>query len=273
MLNDFFYLIKFMNKIYNGKYLLNSLFYLDIIKSLILKKKNEKDFSLSLDKEYEDIKNNCGTVLYTYKDIESLIKNIDDDIYKYSIKIQSICKCQRSHFICVKSFLNKNKPILALKSLKFLEKNFPNDFYFVEADKLFKNYISENEKNIDVEVKKLIEENLPKNIGKYEEENKIKKLMNDLYSNNKYYDEEGNKDLIKQFEENITPKEILSNSNLLNNLYTYIVIFTSSQFYKNFLENLKAKVKIEEISEEDIKGNLTFWQKKEEAEKLFPKNN
>ena len=97
--------------------------------------------------------------------------------------------------------------------------------------------------------------------------------MNDLYSNNKYYDEEGNKDLIKQFEENITTKEILSNSNLLNNLYTYIVIFTSSQFYKNFLENLKAKVKIEEISEEDIKGNLTFWQKKEEAEKLFPKNN
>ncbi len=273
MLNDFFYLIKFMNKIYNGKYLLNSLFYLDIIKSLILKKKNEKDFSLSLDKEYEDIKNNCGTVLYTYKDIESLIKNIDDDIYKYSIKIQSICKCQRSHFICVKSFLNKNKPILALKSLKFLEKNFPNDFYFVEADKLFKNYLSENEKNIDVEVKKMIEENSPKNIGKYEEENKIKKLMNDLYSNNKYYDEEGNKDLIKQFEENITPKEILSNSNLLNNLYTYIVIFTSSQFYNNFLENLKAKVKIEGISEEDIKGNLTFWQKKEEAEKLFPKNN
>ena len=42
MLNDFFYLIKFMNKIYNGKYLLNSLFYLDIIKSLILKKKMKK---------------------------------------------------------------------------------------------------------------------------------------------------------------------------------------------------------------------------------------
>ena len=67
MLNDFFYLIKFMNKIYNGKYLLNSLFYLDIIKSLILKKKNEKDFSLSLDKEYEDIKNNCGTVFILIK--------------------------------------------------------------------------------------------------------------------------------------------------------------------------------------------------------------
>ena len=270
MINDFFALIKFMKKIYNGKYLLNSLFYLDIIKSLILKKKNEKDFSLSLDKEYEDIKNNCGTVLYTYKDLDTLIKSIDDDIYNYSMKIQSITKCQRSHFICVKIFLIKNKPILALKSLKFLVNNFPNDFYSVEADKLFKQYLLENETKFDNDVKGFINENLPKNIGKYEEENKIKKLMNDLYSNNKYCDEEGNKDLIKQFEDNITPKEIFSNSSLLINLYTYIVVFTSSQFYKKFLDNLKAKVKIEEITEEDIKGNLTFWEEKEEADKLFP---
>ena len=270
MLNDFFALIKFMKKIYNGKYLLNSLFYLDIIKSLILKKKDEKDFSLSLDKEYEDIKNNCGTVLYTYKDLDTLIKSIDDDIYNYSMKIQSITKCQRSHFICVKIFLIKNKPILALKSLKFLVNNFPNDFYSVEADKLFKQYLLENETKFDNDVKGFINENLPKNIGKYEEENKIKKLMNDLYSNNKYCDEEGNKDLIKQFEDNITPKEIFSNSSLLINLYTYIVVFTSSQFYKKFLDNLKAKVKIEEITEEDIKGNLTFWEEKEEADKLFP---
>ena len=270
MLNDFFALIKFMKKIYNGKYLLNSLFYLDIIKSLILKKKDEKDFSLSLDKEYEEIKNNCGTVLYTYKDLDTLIKSIDDDIYNYSMKIQSITKCQRSHFICVKIFLNKNKPILALKSLKFLANNFPNDFYSVEADKLFKQYLLENETKFDNDVKGFINENLPKNIGKYEEENKVKKLMNDLYSNNKYCDEEGNKDLIKQFEDNITPKEIFSNSSLLINLYTYIVVFTSSQFYKKFLNNLKAKVKIEEITEEDIKGNLTFWEEKEEADKLFP---
>ena len=270
MLNDFFALIKFMKKIYNGKYLLNSLFYLDIIKSLILKKKDEKDFSLSLDKEYEEIKNNCGTVLYTYKDLDTLIKSIDDDIYNYSMKIQSITKCQRSHFICVKIFLNKNKPILALKSLKFLANNFPNDFYSVEADKLFKQYLLENETKFDNDVKGFINENLPKNIGKYEEENKVKKLMNDLYSNNKYCDEEGNKDLIKQFEDNITPKEIFSNSSLLINLYTYIVVFTSSQFYKKFLDNLKAKVKIEEITEEDIKGNLTFWEEKEEADKLFP---
>ena len=266
MLNDFFALIKFMKKIYNGKYLLNSLFYLDIIKSLILKKKDEKDFSLSLDKEYEEIKNNCGTVLYTYKDLDTLIKSI----YNYSMKIQSITKCQRSHFICVKIFLNKNKPILALKSLKFLANNFPNDFYSVEADKLFKQYLLENETKFDNDVKGFINENLPKNIGKYEEENKVKKLMNDLYSNNKYCDEEGNKDLIKQFEDNITPKEIFSNSSLLINLYTYIVVFTSSQFYKKFLNNLKAKVKIEEITEEDIKGNLTFWEEKEEADKLFP---
>ena len=270
MINDFFALIKFMKKIYNGKYLLNSLFYLDIIKSLILKKKDEKDFSLSLDKEYEDIKNNCGTVLYTYKDLDTLIKSIDDDIYNYSMKIQSITKCQRSHFICVKIFLIKNKPILALKSLKFLVNNFPNDFYSVEADKLFKQYLLENETKFDNDVKGFINENLPKNIGKYEEENKVKKLMNDLYSNNKYCDEEGNKDLIKQFEDNITPKEIFSNSSLLINLYTYIVVFTSSQFYKKFLDNLKAKVKIEEITEEDIKGNLTFWEEKEEADKLFP---
>ena len=270
MLNDFFALIKFMKKIYNGKYLLNSLFYLDIIKSLILKKKDEKDFSLSLDKEYEEIKNNCGTVLYTYEDLDTLIKSIDDDIYNYSMKIQSITKCQRSHFICVKIFLIKNKPILALKSLKFLVNNFPNDFYSVEADKLFKQYLLENETKFDNDVKGFINENLPKNIGKYEEENKVKKLMNDLYSNNKYCDEEGNKDLIKQFEDNITPKEIFSNSSLLINLYTYIVVFTSSQFYKKFLDNLKAKVKIEEITEEDIKGNLTFWEEKEEADKLFP---
>ncbi len=270
MINDFFALIKFMKKIYNGKYLLNSLFYLDIIKSLILKKKDEKDFSLSLDKEYEDIKNNCGTVLYTYKDLDTLIKSIDDDIYNYSMKIQSITKCQRSHFICVKIFLIKNKPILALKSLKFLVNNFPNDFYSFEADKLFKQYLLENETKFDNDVKGFINENLPKNIGKYEEDNKVKKLMNDLYSNNKYCDEEGNKDLIKQFEDNITPKEIFSNSSLLINLYTYIVVFTSSQFYKKFLDNLKAKVKIEEITEEDIKGNLTFWQEKEEADKLFP---
>ena len=57
---------------------------------------------------------------------------------------------------------------------------------------------------------------------------------------------------------------------MLINLYTYIVVFTSSQFYKKFLDNLKAKVKIEEITEEDIKGNLTFWEEKEEADKLFP---
>ena len=273
MLNDFFALIKFMNKIYNGKYLLNSLFYLDMIKSLLMKKKDSKEFISSLDKEFEDIKNKCSVVLYTYKDIDTLIKSIDDDIYKYSIKVQSITKCPRTHFICIKIFLERNKPILALKSFKFLEKNFPNDFYLIEGDKLFKKYISENEKNFDGEVKKIIDEEIPKNIGKYEEENKIKKLMNDLYSNNKICDIDGNKDLIKQFEDNITPKEIYSNSNLLFNLYTYVAIFTSSDFLKTFLENLKAKAKIEGINEEEIKGNLTFWQKKEEAEKLFPNNN
>ncbi len=273
MLNDFFALIKFMNKIYSGKYLLNALFYLDIIKSLLMKKKDNKEFISSLDKEFEDIKNNCSVTLYTYKDIDTLIKSIDDDIYKYSIKVQSITKCPRTHFICIKIFLERNKPILALKSFKFLEKNFPNDFYLIEGDKLFKKYISENEKNFDGEVKKIIDEEIPKNIGKYEEENKIKKLMNDLYSNNKICDIDGNKDLIKQFEDNITPKEIYSNSNLLFNLYTYVAIFTSSDFLKTFLENLKAKAKIEGLNEEEIKGNLTFWQKKEEAEKLFPNNN
>ena len=96
--------------------------------------------------------------------------------------------------------------------------------------------------------------------------------MNSLYSNNKVCDVDENKDLIKQFEDNITQKEIYSNSNLLNNLYTYVAVFTSCDFLKTFLENLKAKAKIEGINEEEIKGNLTFWQKKEEAEKLFPNN-
>jgi hypothetical protein len=174
--------------------------------------------------------------------------------------------------ICVKYFLLKNKVLMALKSIKYLEKNFENSFYYYESYKLYKNYLENNNKNFDGEIKEILDKNLLKNIDKYEEKDEINKLLFELYENDKYCDEKENNNIINKFVENIDSKVLMKKkSSIVNDLLMYITIFSNKEKKDEVFKKLQEKLKIKNIDyEKDIKGNLTLWQKKEEAEKLFP---
>ena len=271
ILNDFYKIILYMNRIWKNKFLLNALFYFDLIREIVIKQKEiNKNLDKKFNDEFNEMKEKFNIKNYIFNNVNDLINLIENDIFEICKKVQKICFDCHVHLICVKYFLLKNKIIMALKSLKFLEKNHENSFYYYQSYKLFKNYLEKN--NFDVEIKEILDKNSLKNIEKYEEKDEIKKLFFDLYEKNKFCDEKENDDLINKFIENIDNKTILKKSSTkINDLLVFISIFSSVEKKEEVLKKLQEKLKIKNADyEKDIKGNLTLWQKKEEAEKLFP---
>jgi hypothetical protein len=225
ILNDFYKIILYMNRIWKNKFLLNALFYFDLIREIVIK---QKEINKNLDKifndEFNEMKEKFSLKNYLFNNVNDLINLIENDIFEICKKVQKICFDCHVHLICVKYFLLKNKIIMALKSLKFLEKNHENSFYYYQSYKLFKNYLEKN--NFDVEIKEILDKNSLKNIEKYEEKDEIKKLFFDLYEKNKFCDEKENDDLINKFIENIDNQTILKKSSTkINDLLVFISIF------------------------------------------------
>ena len=85
------------------------------------------------------------------------------------------------------------------------------------------------------------------------------------------YDEKNEKEIEKLLEE-IKVEDIRKcPSKTMNELFTLISLYIGPEKLGQIQDKLKEKVKIKiDNYEEEVKGNLTLYQSKEEAMKLFP---
>ena len=281
MLNDFFNLINYTKNMYKNKNVINSLFYLDLIRSALQTKfkNNEKELRQELDEEYKIAKETGETQKYIYTNYEDLIKSINDDLYEFLKIIQSLGKCPRIHYLCIKEFLLRNKPIKALKSYLVLAKNEnnANNFFSYKAYCLFTQYLKENEVNMKKEVSEIIKKKIgevdTKNLEQFKNDgNTVDKIKYQLLNNCQNMFDENNEKCIEKLIEDVKSEEIRkSKSILLNEIYCYISLFIGPKHLNKIQEKLREKVKIKTDNyDEEIKGNLTLYQSEEEALKLFP---
>ena len=280
MLSDFFSLIHYTKNMYKNKDVINSLFYLDLIRSALQSKfkKNETELRKELEEEYKIAKETGETQKYIYTNYEDLIKSISDDLYEFLKIIQSLGKCPRIHYLCVKEFLLRNKPIKALKSYLILAKNenSGNNFFNYKAYCLFTKYIKENEANMKKEIIDVIKRKIGEIDNKKIEQfnncgNNMEKIKFQLLNCDNMFDE-NNEKLIEKLVDDATIEEIRkSKSLILNEIFCYVSLFIGIENLKKIQEKWreKAKIKIDNYDEE-IKGNLTLYQSEEEALKLFP---
>jgi len=280
MISDFYNLIHYTKNMYKNKNVINSLFYLDIIRSALQSKfkKNESELRKELDEEYKIAKETGETQKYIYTNYEDLIKSINDDLYEFLKVIQSLGKCPRIHYLCVKEFLIRNKPIKALKSYLILAKNENNgnNFFSYKAHCLFTQYMKENEANMKKEISDILKKKIGEIDTKFIEKfnnngNNMEKIKFQLLNCENMFDE-NNEKLIEKLVEETTIEEIRkSKSTILNEIFCFVSLFVGSENLKKLQEKWREKVKIKvDDYEEEIKGNLTLYQSEEEALKLFP---
>ena len=280
MLCDFYSLINYTKNMYKNKNVINSLFYLDLIRSGLQSKfkKNEKELRKELDEEYKIAKETGETKKYIYTNYEDLIKSINDDLYEFLKIIQSVVKCPRIHYLCVKEFLLRNKPIKALKSYLVLTKNEngTNNFFSYKAHCLFSQYLKENEVNMKKEIidiiKKKIGEINNKNMEQFNNcGNNLEKIKFNLLNCENMFDENNEKTIEKLIEETSIEEIRKCKSTTLNEIFCYLSLFIGTENLKKIQAKWKEKVKIKiDNYDEEIKGNLTLYQSEEEALKLFP---
>ena len=280
MLCDFYSLINYTKNMFKNKNVINSLFYLDLIRSGLQSKfkKNEKELRKELDEEYKIAKETGETKKYIYTNYEDLIKSINDDLYEFLKIIQSVVKCPRIHYLCVKEFLLRNKPIKALKSYLVLAKNEngTNNFFSYKAHCLFNHYLKENEANMKKEIidiiKKKIGEINNKNMEQFNNcGNNLEKIKFNLLNCENMFDENNEKTIEKLVEETSIEEIRKCKSTTLNEIFCYLSLFIGTENLKKIQEKWKEKVKIKiDNYDEEIKGNLTLYQSEEEALKLFP---
>ena len=212
-----------------------------------------------------------------YNNYEELIKSIDDDLYEFLKIVQSLSKCPRIHYLCVKEFLLRNKPIKALKSYLILAKNDSNNnFFSYKANYLFMKYLKENEANMKKEVVDFIK----KKIGEIDNKaldklniggNNIEKIKYQLLNSENMFDEKNEKNIEKLIDESTIEEIRKCKSALLNEVFGFMSLFIGPEQMKKIQEKLREKVKIKTDNyDEEIKGNLTLYQSEEEAFKLFP---
>ena len=282
MLSDFYNLIINMKKMYKNPIVVSSLFNIDLIRTGLQAKykKNEKDldkFKKELEEEFKEAKEKGDVKLYTFTSYEDLIKSIDNDLNEFLSIIQSLTKCPRVHYLCVKEFLLRNKPIKALKSyLILLKTENSNNFFSYKANCLFNQFLKENEGNLNKEVSEFIKKKINEIDSKKSETfknegNSLEKIKYQLLNCENMFDESNEKNIEKLVEE--TKKEEIrhSTSKLLNEIFTYISLYLGHEQLEKIMNKLREKVKMKlDNYEEEIKGNLTLYQSEEEALKLFP---
>ena len=282
MLSDFYNLIINMKKMYKNPIVVSSLFNLDLIRTGLQAKfkKNEKDldkFKKELEDEFKEAKEKGDVKIYNFTSYEELIKSIDNDLNEFLSIIQSLTKCPRVHYLCVKEFLLRNKPIKALKSyLILLKSENSNNFFSYKANCLFNQFLKENEGNLNKEVSEFIKKKINEIDSKKSETfnnegNSLEKIKYQLLNCENMFDESNEKSIEKLIEE--TKKEEIrhSTSKLLNEVFTYISLYLGHEQLEKIQNKLREKVKMKfDNYDEEIKGNLTLYQSEEEALKLFP---
>ena len=280
MLSDFYNLINYTKNMYKNKNVINSLFYLDLIRSALQFKfkKNESELRKELEEEYKIAKETGETQKYIYTNYEDLIRSINDDLYEFLKIIQPLGNNPRIHYLCLKEFLLRNKPIKALKSYLILVKNETNgnNFFGYKAHYLFTKYIKENEPNMKKEIVDFIKKKIGEvDTKKVEQFNNcgtnMEKIKFQLLNCDNMFDENNEKS-IEKFIDEISIEEIRrSKSNILNEIFCFVSLFIGSENLKKLQEKWREKVKIKiDNYDEEISGNLTLYQSEEEALKLFP---
>ena len=282
MLSDFYNLINYMRRMYKNKIVISSLFNLDLIRSGLQAKykNNEKDldkFKKELENEFNEAKEKGEIKLYNFTSYDDLIKSINDDLYEFLTIIQSLTNCPKVHYLCVKEFLLKNKPLKALKSFLVLIKDEnKNNFYPYKSNCLLKQYLKDNESKMKKEVLDFINNKLNGlDVKKYEtfnnEGNNIEKIQYQLLNSENMFDEKNEKSIEKLIEDIKNDDVRKCKSKILNEMFTLISLYIGIEQLEKIQNKLKEKVKIKiENYEEEVKGNLTLYQSKEEAMKLFP---
>ena len=282
MLSDFYNLIINMKKMYKNPIVVSSLFNLDLIRTGLQAKfkKNEKDldkFKKELEDEFKEAKEKGDVKIYNFTSYEELIKSIDNDLNEFLSIIQSLTKCPRVHYLCVKEFLLRNKPIKALKSYLILLKNEnSNNFFSYKANCLFNQFLKDNEGKLNKEVSEFIKKKINEIDSKKSETfnnegNSLEKIKYQLLNCENMFEESNEKSIEKLIEE--TKKEEIrhSTSKLLNEVFTYISLYLGHEQLEKIQNKLREKVKMKfDNYDEEIKGNLTLYQSEEEALKLFP---
>ena len=85
------------------------------------------------------------------------------------------------------------------------------------------------------------------------------------------FDEKNEKEIEKLVEEIKTEDIRKCQSHTLNELFTLISLYIGTEQSTKIQDKIKEKIKIKiDNYEEEVKGNLTLYQSKEEAMKLFP---
>ena len=282
MLSDFYNLIINMKKMYKNPIVVSSLFNLDLIRTGLQAKfkKNEKDldkFKKELEDEFKEAKEKGDVKIYNFTSYEELIKSIDNDLNEFLSIIQSLTKCPRVHYLCVKEFLLRNKPIKALKSyLILLKSENSNNFFSYKANCLFNQFLKDNEGKLNKEVSEFIKKKINEIDSKKSETfnnegNSLEKIKYQLLNCENMFEESNEKSIEKLIEE--TKKEEIrhSTSKLLNEVFTYISLYLGHEQLEKIQNKLREKVKMKfDNYDEEIKGNLTLYQSEEEALKLFP---
>ena len=282
MLKDFYSLIKYSKTMFKDNIVLTSLFNLDLIRTALQTKyknneKNLNDFKKELEEEFKEAKEKGDVKIYNYISYEDLIKSINDDLYEFLSIIQSITKCPKVHYLCVKEYLLRNKPIKALKSFLVLvqDKN-KNNFYSYKSNYLIKQYIKDNEAKIEKEVLDFINKKIKDLDNKaFETFNNVgdtmEKIKYQLLNCENMFDEK-NEQNIEKFIEEIKNEDIRKcKSKNLNEIFNLISLYIGSENLVKIQEKIREKIKIKiDNYDEEIKGNITLYQSVEEARKLFP---
>ena len=283
MLNDFYNFIIYTKNMFKNQIVVSSLFNLDLIRIALQAKykMNEKDldkFRKELDEEFKEAKEKGDVKNYTYTSYEDLIKSINDDLYEYLTIIQSITKCPKVHYLCVKEFLLRNKPVKALKSFLVLIKdnNEKNNFYSYKANYLLKQYIKDNESKIQKEVLDFINIKIKEvDIKSFDSFNNggniIERIKYQLLNCENMFDKKNEKEIEKLVDEIKNVDVRKCKSKLLNDMFTLISLYIGSEQLEKIIEKIREKIKMKvENYEEEVRGNLTLYQSTEEARKLFP---
>ncbi len=147
MINDFASTMEYMDRILDYKYVYRSLEAFEFILQF-LKNNNSKELEKQLQNEYQDMEKE-KLEKYKYKDVTTLITEIENEIFNFCLKLQPYSKIPHLHHVSVKSFLNKGKVILALKSLVFLQKHAQGTFEHLDSLQLFAKYIKDNKEKIN----------------------------------------------------------------------------------------------------------------------------
>lgn len=158
MINDFANTMEYMDRILDYRYVYKALESYEFILQY-LKNNNTKEQEKKLQTEFEEMEKE-KLEKYKFKDTATLISELENDLYNFCTKLQSYSKVPHLHHVALKSFLNKGKVFLALKSLIFLQKNAETSFEYLDSLRLFSKYIKDNKEKIDSSYFEIIYEKL-----------------------------------------------------------------------------------------------------------------